>query len=35
MVFRLFGYELSLSNAIKLSMVFVIAKGISYSIYNI
>ena len=35
MVFRLFGSELNLINAIKLSIFFVLAKMISYSIYNI
>eukprot|EP01084_Bolivina_argentea_P084971 153616_1 len=35
MVFTLFGSELNVGNAIKLFIFFVIAKLISYSIYNI
>lgn len=35
MTFHLFGSELNASNALKLSAFFVIAKMISYSIYNI
>ena len=35
MVFKLFGSELNLSNGIKLSVFFVLAKMISYSFYNI
>ena len=35
MVFRLFATELNLNNAIKLSCIFLGAKMISYSIYNI